>query len=107
MKFTTSNDSDRSGFRFRLQAGETEERIRRQGLWIVGEHDWQRQSEMAFTEAAVGFLRNNPVGQAYLARLEKKHGKAKALTALAHKLACVYPMLQRQEAFDMKRFFNH
>jgi transposase len=61
----------------------------------------------AFSEAAVGFLRNNPQGQAYLARLESKHGKAKALTALAHKLArAVYHMLQRQEAFDMKRFVN-
>jgi len=61
----------------------------------------------AFSEAAVGFLRNNPQGQAYLARLEKKHGKAKALTALAQKLArAVYYMLQRQEAFDMKRFLS-
>ena len=61
----------------------------------------------AFSEAAVGFLRNNPQGQAYLARLEKKHGKAKALTALAHKIArAVYHMLRRKEAFDMKRFVN-
>jgi len=61
----------------------------------------------AFSEAAVGFLRNNPSGQAYLARLENKHGKAKALTALAHKLArAVYHMLRRKEAFDMKRFLN-
>jgi transposase len=61
----------------------------------------------AFSEAAVGFLRNNPPGQAYLARLENKHGKGKALTALAHKLArAVYYMLLRNEAFDMKRFFN-
>ena len=61
----------------------------------------------AFSEAAVGFLRHNPAGQAYLARLEKKHGKAKALTALAHKLGrAVYDMLQRQQAFDMERFMN-
>jgi len=61
----------------------------------------------AFSEAAVGFLRHNPEGQAYLARLEKKHGKAKALIALAHKLArAVYYMLQRQETFDMKQFLN-
>jgi transposase len=61
----------------------------------------------AFSEAAVGFLRHNPQGQAYLARLEKKHGKAKALTALAHKLArAVYHMLRRKEAFDMKRLVN-
>ncbi len=61
----------------------------------------------AFSEAAVGFLRNNPAGQSYLARLEAKHGKAKALTALAHKPArAVYHMLRRKEAFDMKRFVN-
>ena len=61
----------------------------------------------AFSEAAVLFLKDNPVGQAYLARLEKKHDKGKALTILAHKLArAVYPMLWRKEAFDMKRFLN-
>jgi transposase len=47
----------------------------------------------AFSEAAVLFLRTNPAGQKYLARLEKKHGKGKALTVLAHKLArAVYHM---------------
>jgi transposase len=39
----------------------------------------------AFSEAAVLFLRANPAGQKYLARLEKKHGTGKALTVLAHK----------------------
>jgi transposase len=38
----------------------------------------------AFSEAAVLFLRNNPAGQKYLARLAHKHGKGKALTVLAH-----------------------
>ena len=53
------------------------------------------------------FLRANPEGQKYLARLERKHGKGKALTVLAHKLACaVYYMIQRQTAFDMNRFLN-
>jgi transposase len=61
----------------------------------------------AFSEAAVLFLRNNPVGQKYLARLEKKHGKGKALTVLAHKLArAVYYMLKRDTAFDMHKFLN-
>jgi transposase len=41
----------------------------------------------AFSEAAVLFLRDNPAGQQYLPRLEKKHGKGKALAVLAHKLA--------------------
>jgi transposase len=41
----------------------------------------------AFSEAAAGFLTNNPEGKKYYARLERKHGKGKALTVLAHKLA--------------------
>jgi transposase len=61
----------------------------------------------AFSEAAVLFLRNNPAGQKYLARLEKKHGQGKALTVLAHKLArAVYYMLKRGIAFDMHKFLN-
>jgi len=39
----------------------------------------------AFSAAAVLFLRANPAGQKYLARLEKTQGKGKALTVLAHK----------------------
>jgi transposase len=61
----------------------------------------------AFSEAAALFLRNNEAGQKYLARLEKKHDKGKALTILAHKLArAVYYMLQRQTAFDMATFLH-
>jgi transposase len=61
----------------------------------------------AFSEAAVLFLRNNPAGQKYLARLEKKHGQGKALTVLAHKLArAVYYMLIRDTAFDLDKFFK-
>jgi transposase len=61
----------------------------------------------AFSEAAVLFLRNNPAGQKYLARLEKKHGKGKALTILAHKLGrAVYYMLKRDTAFDLDKFLN-
>jgi len=61
----------------------------------------------AFSEAAVLFLRNNPAGQKYLARVEKKHGKGKALTVLAHKLArAVYYMLKRGTAFTMDKFLH-
>jgi Transposase and inactivated derivatives len=61
----------------------------------------------AFSEAAVLFLRNNPEGQNYLARLENKHGKGKALTCLAHRLArTVYHLLTRGQAFDLKKFLN-
>ena len=59
----------------------------------------------AFSEAAGLFLRANPAGQTYLGRLEKKPGRGKALTVLAHKLArAVYDMLPRHTAFDMHQF---
>jgi transposase len=61
----------------------------------------------AFSEAAVLFLRDHPAAQKYLARLEKKHDKGKALTILAQKLArAVYHMLTRQVAFDREMFFQ-
>src|SRR5215470_2769522 len=59
----------------------------------------------AFSEAAVLFLRQNLAGQRYFARLTRKHGKGKALTVLAHKLArAVYYMLTRARAFELERF---
>jgi transposase len=58
----------------------------------------------AFAEAAALFLRHNHPGKAYFTKLEHKHGKAKALTVLAQKLArAVYYMLSRHQAFDLKR----
>jgi transposase len=58
-----------------------------------------------FAEAAVLFLRQNQLGKEYFAKLEHKHGKPKALTVLAHKLArAVYYMLTREQAFDLNRF---
>src|SRR5215470_16446110 len=45
------------------------------------------QLKWAFSEAAILFLRQNHPGKAYFVALERKHGKAKALTVLAHKLA--------------------
>jgi transposase len=59
----------------------------------------------AFSEAAVLFLRNNPEAMKFKKRLEKKHGKSKALSILAHKLGrAVYHVLREQKAFDMKKF---
>ena len=59
----------------------------------------------AFSEAAVGFLRKNPDGQRYYARLERKHGKGKALTVLAHKLArAVYHIWKKDTVFDQEKF---
>ena len=61
----------------------------------------------AFSEAAVLFLRGNPEGMKLKKRLEKKHGKGKALSILAHKLGrAVYYILKQDQAFDMNRFLK-
>ena len=61
----------------------------------------------AFSEAAVLFLRDNPPAQRYLDKLASKHGKAKALSILAHKLGrAAYYMLKRDKAFDMNMVFS-
>jgi transposase len=59
----------------------------------------------AFAEAAGLFIRQSQPGKEYFAKLEHKHGKAKALTVLAHKLGrAVYYRLTREQAFALKRF---
>jgi len=59
----------------------------------------------AFSEAAVLFLRNNPLGMKYKNRLVSKHGKAKALSIIAHRLGrAAYFILKRREAFDINKF---
>ncbi len=61
----------------------------------------------AFSEAAVLFLKQSAEGKKYHEQLKQKHGKGKALTILAHKLArAVYYMLKRETAFDMKLFLR-
>jgi len=61
----------------------------------------------AFSEASVLFLRGNSKGQRYVEKLTSKHGKAKALSILAHKLGrAVYYMLKRKRAFNMKQFLS-
>jgi transposase len=59
----------------------------------------------AFSEAAVLFLRANPEGMKYKKRLERKHGKGKALSILGHRMGrSVFFMLKRGKAFDMAAF---
>jgi transposase len=61
----------------------------------------------AFSEAAVLCRRAKPPGQKSLGRRENKHGKSKALTVLAHKLArAVDDRLPRHPAFDMHQFLT-
>jgi transposase len=60
----------------------------------------------AFAEATALFLRASETGKRWLARREKKRGKARALGAFAARLGrAVYHMLRKQEAFDATRFF--
>src|SRR5574340_45711 len=60
----------------------------------------------AFSEAAVLFLRRNTEAVKYRDKLARKHGKAKSLTILAHKLArAVYHILKRKEVFQPQTFF--
>jgi transposase len=76
-------------------------------LGTSGKKSGNAYLKWAFSEAAVLFLRNNPAGQKHLARLEHKHGKGKALTILAHRLArAVYDILKRHTAFDMEKFLH-
>jgi transposase len=61
----------------------------------------------AFSEAAVLFLAKCPEAKKLFARIERKHGKGKALSILAHKLGrAVYFMLARKKAFDLERFLR-
>ena len=61
----------------------------------------------AFSEAAILYLRNNESGKKYIAKMEKRMPKSKALSALAHKLGrSVYYMLKNQTVFDEDRFLK-
>ena len=59
----------------------------------------------AFSEAAVLFIRESDQVKEYHHSLKNKHGRAKALAILSHRLGrAVYYMLKNKQAFDMKRF---
>lgn len=65
------------------------------------------QLKWAFSEMAVLYLRGNERAQRYLLKLQKRMSKAKALSALAHKLGrCVYFMLKHQQVFDEDRLLK-
>lgn len=51
------------------------------------------------------FLRHAPGGKKFLMTLEKKHGKGKALSILAHKIGrAVFYILSRQTVFSREKF---
>jgi transposase len=61
----------------------------------------------AFSEAAALHLRGNDAAKNYLAKLQKRMSKAKALSVLAHKLGrCIYYMLKNESMFDENRFLR-
>lgn len=60
----------------------------------------------AIKEASILMLRYSSQVKAYVAKLERKYNKGKALGIFAHKLGrTIYFMLKNKEAFDMERFF--
>jgi transposase len=62
----------------------------------------------AFSEAAVLSAQKEERIGALLSRLASKLGKAKAYSALAHKLGrTFYRMLHTKEVFDVNRFVRH
>ena len=62
----------------------------------------------AFSEVAVRFLSGNKDAEKLSRRLVRKHGKGKALSVLASKLArAVYYVLKREQIFDMKKFLTN
>ncbi len=61
----------------------------------------------AFSEAAVLFLAKCPEGRELFERIKRKHGQAKALSILAHRIGrAVFFMLARKRAFDLERFLR-
>ena len=59
----------------------------------------------ALAEAAVLLLRQSQPGKECFITLDHQHGKAKALTVLAHKSGrAVYYVLTREQACDLNRF---
>jgi transposase len=60
----------------------------------------------AFSEATCLLLKESEQAKRWRTRREKKHGKARALGALAARLGrAVYHMLRKEEVFDAQRFF--
>jgi transposase len=61
----------------------------------------------AFSEVAIMFLKQSPQAKQLVDRLVKRHSKGKALGILAARLGrVVYRMLEREEPFDIERFFR-
>lgn len=61
----------------------------------------------AFSEAAILMMRERDEAKKFVQRKQSKHGKAKAIAILSHKIGrTVYYMLKHQRPFDPDKFFN-
>lgn len=61
----------------------------------------------AFSEAAILMMRERDEAKKFVQRKQSKHGKAKAIAILSHKIGrAVYYMLKHQNPFDPNKFFN-
>jgi len=61
----------------------------------------------AFGEAATLMLRERDEVKAYHQKLKNKHGKAKSMAILSHRIGrAAYFMLKNQRAFDVNKFIN-
>jgi transposase len=61
----------------------------------------------AFGEAAILMLRERPEVKKYHQKLKSKHGKAKALAILTHRIGrSVYYMLTNKKVFDIDKFIH-
>ena len=63
--------------------------------------------QTAIKEAIILMLRESDQAKEYVARLERKYGKGKALGLFSHKLGrTIYYMLKNKEVFQMQKFFS-
>jgi transposase len=61
----------------------------------------------AFGEATLLLIRECPEVKQLHNKLKNKHGKARALAIISHKLGrAVYYMLKNNQTFDVKKFIN-
>ena len=66
-----------------------------------------RYIRWAMGEAAILFIRDSQTAKRYIEKQTKRHGKAKAISILAHKLGrAVYHIWRREDSFDENYFWR-
>jgi transposase len=73
---------------------------------VMGRKIGNPHLKWAFCEATCLLIRQLPEAKRFVARQQKKHGKARALSILAARLGrAVFLILKRKQPFDVQRFF--